>query len=59
MTRNVLDEAIWFAHRAAPHTRFVFDDIKSYRMDLIANVLELYGFKTIEAGTNKTCLEKK
>jgi len=28
-------------------------------MDLIANVLELYSFKTIEVGTNKTCLEKK
>ena len=59
MTRNVLDEAIWFAHRAAPHTRFVFDDIKSYHMDLIAHLAEFYGFKTIEAGTNKICLEKK
>jgi predicted glycosyltransferase len=28
-------------------------------MDLITNVLELYGFKTIEVGNNKTCLEKK
>jgi hypothetical protein len=59
MTKDVINEAIWFANRTAPHTRFVFDDIKSYRMDLIANVLTFYGFKTIETGINKICLEKK
>ena len=59
MTKDVINEAIWFANRTAPNTRFVFDDIKSYRMDLIANVLTFYGFKTIETGINKICLEKK
>jgi len=59
MTKDVINEAIWFANRTAPHTRFVFDDIKSYRMDLVAHLAEFYGFKTIETGTNKICLEKK
>ena len=59
MTRDVINETIWFANRTAPHTRFVFDDIKSYRMDLVAHLAEFYGFKTIETGINKICLEKK
>ena len=58
MTKDVINEAIWFANRAAPHTRFVFDDIKTYRMDLIANLLSHYGFKTVEMGDNKCLLER-
>jgi len=58
MTRDVINEAVWFANRAAPHTRFVFDDIKTYRMDLIANLLSHYGFKTVEMGDNKCLLER-
>ncbi len=30
-TRAVITEAIWFANRSAPHTRFVFDDHKYYQ----------------------------
>ena len=26
MTKDVITEAVWFANRSAPHTRFVFDD---------------------------------
>ena len=58
MTRDVINEAMWFANRAAPHTRFVFDDIKSYRIDLIAHLTEFYGFKTVEMGDNKCLLER-
>ena len=58
MTRDVINEAIWFANRTAPHTRFVFDDIKSYRIDLIAHLTEFYGFKTVEMGDNKCLLER-
>jgi len=58
MSRDVMTEAIWFANRAAPRTRFVFDDHSKYEMSTIAYALTLYGFKTIEMGNNKICLEK-
>ena len=58
MTKDVLTEAVWFANRCAPHTRFVFDDIETYRMDLVAFNLEFFGFKTMETGKNKMLLEK-
>jgi hypothetical protein len=37
MTKDVITEAIWFANRSAPHTRFVFDDHGKYAMSVIAN----------------------
>ena len=58
-SRDVMTQAIWFANRSAPHTRFVFDDYPQYKMKLIAAALTLYGFKTLEKGENKICLEKK
>jgi len=59
MSKDVMTEAIWFANRSAPHTRFVFDDHKKYKMSIIAYALTLYGFKTVEMGDNKCLLEKK
>jgi len=59
MSKDVMTEAIWFANRSAPHTRFVFDDHTKYEMSRIAYVLELYGFKTKEMGDNKCLLEKQ
>ena len=41
-----------------PYTKVVFDDIKSYRIDLIAHLTEFYGFKTVEMGDNKCLLER-
>jgi len=58
MSKDVMTEAIWFAERSAPHTRFVFDDHSKYEMSIIAHALTLYNFKTIEMGNNKICLEK-
>jgi hypothetical protein len=58
MSKDVMTEAIWFANRCAPHTRFVFDDHKKYEMSIIAHALTLYGFKTVEMGDNKCLLEK-
>ena len=58
-TRAVLTEAVWFANRSAPHTRFVFDDIKTYNMQLIANALTFFGFKNGAIGKGKLLLEKK
>ena len=58
MSKDVMTEAIWFAERSAPHTRFVFDDHTTYEMSIIAHALTLYNFKTIEMGDNKICLEK-
>lgn len=59
MSKDVMTEAVWFANRAAPRARFIFDDYKKYQMDVIAYALTLYGFKTIESGENKICLEKQ
>ena len=58
MTKDVINEAVWFANRAAPHTKYVFDDFTKYDMPLITKVLEKYGFKFITQGTNKCLLEK-
>jgi|TARA_R110002020_G_scaffold314448_2_gene529634 hypothetical protein len=59
MTKDVLTESIWFANRSRRGTRFVFDDYTKYAMDQVAFCLTYFGFKTMEAGTNKICLEKK
>ena len=59
MTRDVMTEAIWFANRAAPHTRIVIDDYTKLATDHVAFSLTYFGFKTIEAGEEKICLEKK
>ena len=58
MTRDVITEAVWFANRSAPHTRFVFDDHNEYAMSVIANSLLYFDFKTKEMGSNKCLLEK-
>jgi hypothetical protein len=59
MTKDVMTEAVWFANRAAPGARFVFDDHSKYEMSTIANVLMLYDFKTTEMGDNKCLLVKQ
>ena len=59
MTKDVLTEAVWFANRSAPHTRFVFDDHKTYSMDTIAYALTAFNFRTIEIGEHKILLERK
>src|SRR5210317_939880 len=58
MTKDVITEAVWFANRTAPNTRFVFDDHGKYAMSVIANLLLYYDFKTKEMGKNKCLLEK-
>jgi len=59
MTRDVLTEAVWFANRCAPNTRFVFDDHKKFSMDTIAYALTAFNFKTVEIGEHKILLERK
>ena len=58
MTRDVITEAVWFANRSSDNARFVFDDYRTYGMDIVAHLLTYFKFKTIEAGKNKICLEK-
>jgi len=58
MTKDVMTEAVWFANRAAPTTYFIFDDYPKYNMDLISNVLRLYGFNVKTMGENKCLLVK-
>jgi len=59
MTKDVLTEAIWFANRSAPHTRFVFDDTERFEMSVVAYALTFFDFKTIEMGDTRCLLEKK
>jgi hypothetical protein len=59
MTREVLNEAIFFAERSELYTRFVFDDYRHYDMETIYKALSYYGFKEIDKGDNKICLEKQ
>jgi hypothetical protein len=59
MTKDVLCEAIFFAERSEQNTRFIFDDFKLYNTPLIVNALQYYGFKEIDKGDNKICLEKQ
>jgi len=58
-TEAVMREATWFANRSRKGTRFIFDDIDTYRIDLIAESLTFDGFKTIEKGKTKICLERQ
>jgi len=57
-TRDVVTQAVWFANHSAPHTRFVFDDIKLYEMSTIAHVLTHFDFYTHGMGDNKCLLAK-
>ena len=59
MTRDVITEVIWFVNRAAPMTRYVFDDFTKYNMQLIRDMLKYYDFDILDEGKNKICLEKK
>ena len=56
MTKDVLTEAIWFANRCAPDTRFVFDDYPYYDMPLIEKCLNYFNFKIVAKGQSKICL---
>ena len=58
-TKAVITEAVWFANRSAPHTRFEFDDYKTFDMSAIAYTLTAFGFKTMQSGDFKICLEKR
>jgi hypothetical protein len=58
MTREVADEAMFFAQRSIPGTRFIFDDFKTYQMPLIQQMCSWYGFEEIDRGDNKICLER-
>jgi len=59
MTKDVLTESIWFANRAGPKTRFVFDDFPKYNMQLIRDCLKPFAFDIMDQGKNKICLEKQ
>ena len=58
MTKDVITESVWFANRCAPITRIIYDDYPKYDMPLIEKIMEKYGFKVLEKGKNKVCLEK-
>ena len=58
MSKDVLTEAVWFANRAAPRARFVFDDTDKCEMSIIAHALTLFGFSTHCMGDKKCLLAR-
>ena len=58
MSKDVLTEAVWFANRAAPHARFVFDDTDKFEMSIVAYAMELFGFSTHGMGDKKCLLAR-
>lgn len=58
MTRDVVTEAVWFANRSAPNTRFIFDDYPQYNQRILNEMLVYFGFIVKEEGENKILLEK-
>ena len=58
MSKDVLTEAVWFANRAAPRARFVFDDTDKFEMSVVAYAMELFGFKTETMGEKKCLLAR-
>ena len=58
-TKEVLEEAIFFANRSSSTAVFVFDDHKTYDMNLIGRVLNYYNFKEVKKGAHKIIYEKK
>jgi hypothetical protein len=57
-TEKVMEEVMFFGPRSRIGTRFIFDDCMAFDMSIIAYCLETFGFKTLEVGNKKTCLEK-
>ena len=55
---DVIKESIFFGERSHAGTVFVYDDYPKYDMPLIQKIMEKYGFKVLEKGKNKVCLEK-
>ena len=58
MSKDVLTEAVWFANRAAPHARFVFDDTDKFEMSIVAYAMTLFGFSTHSMGEKKCLLAR-
>lgn len=58
-TKDVLEEAIFFANRSSSTAIFVFDDYKTYDMNLIGKALSYYNFNEVKKGENKIIYAKK
>jgi hypothetical protein len=58
-TDKVMEEAMFFGPRSRIGTRFIFDDMDKFEMSDIAYALTAFGFKTLEIGNKKICLEKR
>jgi hypothetical protein len=59
MTKDVLNEAVFFAERSIINSRFVFDDYQKFDMNAVSKCLKYYDFETLDKGENKICLERK
>jgi len=57
-SQDIMTQAVWFAERAAPHSRFVFNNHTQYKFDLISEVMKFYGFEIHGMGDVKCMMAK-
>ena len=58
-TTDVINEAVFFAERAAPGAVFIFDDWRTYNCRIIRDVLNEYDFEFCSNGSRKMIMQKK
>ena len=58
-TTDVINEAVFFAERAAPGAVFIFDDWQTYDCNIVREVLNRYGFEFCSNGSRKMIVQKQ
>jgi hypothetical protein len=57
-SQDIMTQAVWFAERAAIHSRFVFSNHTQYKFDLISEVMKFYNFEIHGTGEAKCMMAK-
>ena len=58
-TTDLINETVFFAERAAPGAVFIFDDWKTYNINILRDILIEYDFEFISNGERKTIIQRK
>tara|TARA_R100000900_G_scaffold45276_2_gene36490 strand:+ start:713 stop:1354 length:642 start_codon:yes stop_codon:yes gene_type:complete len=58
-TTDVINEAVFFAERAAPGAVFIFDDWQTYDCNIVRDVLNRYEFEFCSNGSRKMIVQKQ
>jgi hypothetical protein len=57
-SQDIMTQAVWFAERAGPYSRFVFSNHTQYKFDLISEVMKFYNFEIHGTGEAKCMMAK-